>query len=61
LYDVSSFANAAGGDLIFGVADERDANGKSTGRPEAANGIAIGNMSDTIMRLDNLVRDGIKP
>jgi predicted HTH transcriptional regulator len=28
LYDVSSFANAAGGDMVFGIIDERDGSGK---------------------------------
>jgi Putative DNA-binding domain len=61
LYDVASFANAAGGDLIFGIADERDESGKSTGRAASADGIAVGNLSETVNRLENLVRDGIKP
>ena len=33
LYDVSSFANALGGDLVFGIEDEREAGGKATGLP----------------------------
>lgn len=36
LGDVTSFANMAGGDLLFGISDERDATGKSTGRPRRA-------------------------
>ena len=61
LSDVSSFANAAGGDMIFGVTDERDANGKPTGVPSSADGIALPNPSEVILRLENLVRDGIDP
>jgi hypothetical protein len=61
LYDVSSLANAAGGDLIFGIADERDADGKPMGRPASADGVQVTNLSEAIGRLDNLVRDGIKP
>ena len=61
LYDVSSFANSAGGDLIFGVSDERDANGKATGLPASAEGLNLPNASDAISRLENLVRDGIIP
>jgi hypothetical protein len=61
LYDVASFANASGGDLIFGVADERDAAGKSTGFPASAEGVVLPNPSETILRLENLVRDGIDP
>jgi hypothetical protein len=61
LYDVSSFANASGGDLVFGVADERDASGKSTGLPASAEGLNLPNISEAIARLENLIRDGITP
>jgi hypothetical protein len=40
LADVSSFANASGGDLLFGVVDKRDVDGKPTGIPESAPGVA---------------------
>jgi predicted HTH transcriptional regulator len=33
LADISSFANASGGNIIFGVSDERDENGNATGVP----------------------------
>jgi len=61
LYDVSSFANAAGGDMVFGVIDERDASGKATGLPANVEGLHIPNISDGITRLENLIRDGIDP
>jgi hypothetical protein len=61
LYDVASFANASGGDLIFGITDERDASGKSTGLPDSADGVHLSNASDMITRLENLIRDGIEP
>jgi hypothetical protein len=61
LYDVSSFANAAGGDMVFGIADERDADGKSTGLPASVEGVNLPNVSDAIARLENLLRDGIMP
>ena len=35
LSDISSFANAAGGDILFGIAEERDEDGKATGIPGA--------------------------
>ncbi len=60
LYDVSSFANALGGDLIFGITDERDADGKPTGLPASANGVAVSNLSNEIVRLENLIRDGVE-
>jgi hypothetical protein len=61
LYDVASFANASGGDLVFGITDARDATGKSTGLPDSADGVQLSNASDVVARLENLVRDGIEP
>lgn len=56
LADVSSFANASGGDLIFGIIQNRD-----TGIPEKLEGLDIENIDQEILRLDNLIRDGIAP
>jgi hypothetical protein len=61
LYDVSSFANAGGGDMIFGITDERDSDNKATGLPASAEGVTVGNVGDAIARLENLVRDGVDP
>jgi hypothetical protein len=61
LADVSSFANATGGDLLYGVKEKRDANGKTTGVPESIPGLAKLNADAEIRRLENIVRDGIKP
>jgi hypothetical protein len=61
LADVSSFANASGGDLLFGVAEARDANGKPTGIPESAPGLARINADQEIRRLESMIRDGIEP
>ena len=35
LSDVSSFANASGGDILYGIAEERDETGRTTGTPGA--------------------------
>lgn len=62
LYDISSFANAAGGDLIFGISDQRDSGGKPTGIPESANGLAgISNTSAEIARLEAILQSSIAP
>ena len=53
LADVSSFANAAGGWLIYGI-EERD------GIPVAAPGIPNTELDSEILRLENLARDGIE-
>lgn len=54
LYDVSSFANAAGGFLILGI-DE------AGGQPTAVPGIAGLDADQEILRLEQLARDGIRP
>jgi hypothetical protein len=54
LADATSFANAQGGDLIFGV---EETNGVATGVP----GIEILDLDSEILRLENLLRDAIDP
>jgi hypothetical protein len=61
LADVSSFANAGGGDLIYGIREQRDKDGKPTGIPEAAEGLAGINADGQERRLENMLRDGIDP
>src|SRR5207244_6460197 len=61
LADASSFANAGGGDLIFGVREKRDAAGKPTGIPEAAVGLAGINADAEKRRLEDMLRAGIDP
>lgn len=61
LADVSSFANASGGDLIYGVKEKRDGDGKATGEPEIACGLAGVNADVEIRRLDSIIRDSIDP
>src|SRR5215208_6271331 len=54
LYDASSFANAAGGEIFLGVAE---AKGIAVELP----GVAATEADGTILRLENLLRDGIEP
>ena len=61
LADVSSFANASGGDLLYGVEEQRDSDGKPTGLPVSVHGLAIANTDSEIRRLENIIRDGIRP
>jgi hypothetical protein len=60
LADVTAFANAAGGDMVFGIADRRE-NGKPTGIPEAVSGLAGVNFDAEILCLENMLRDGVEP
>lgn len=61
LADVSSLANAIGGDLVFGVKEARDETGKPTGTPDAIVGLDASNPDQAIQRLENVLRDGIAP
>jgi predicted HTH transcriptional regulator len=54
LADVSSFANAIGGDIIYGV-EEKD------GKAARALGLAITNADAELLRLDQMIRSGISP
>lgn len=54
LADVTSLANAQGGDVLFGV---EDAGGVASALP----GIQTGDADADILRLDNILRDGVEP
>lgn len=56
LGDVSSFANAVGGDLIYGMIEDR-----ATGLPTELRGIEADNVDQEILRLESIIRDGINP
>lgn len=54
LADVSSFANAGGGDLIYGITAEN-------GIPKSLDGLIINDIDGEILRLENMIRTGIEP
>ena len=54
LYDVSSFSNASGGDLIYGMR-ELDSTASEVV------GLSIGNANDEILRLESIIQSGIEP
>ncbi len=54
LADISSFANASGGDLIFGITE----NG---GVPQDIEGVDIENVDEEVGKYENLIRNGIEP
>lgn len=54
LADVSSFGNARGGHLLFGVAE-------TDGRPTAVTPLTIPNPDSARLRIESLARDGISP
>jgi hypothetical protein len=61
LADVCSFANLSGGDIIYGIREERDLNGRPTGTPGQIIGLSVSNSAAECTRLEALVRDGISP
>jgi hypothetical protein len=54
LADISSFANAAGGFVVYGM-QEKD------GNPIALMGLQIADVDGEKLRLENMIRDGISP
>lgn len=54
LADVSSFANAAGGDLIYGIT-------AADGVPREVCGLPECNGERDLLRLDSIIRDGLAP
>jgi predicted HTH transcriptional regulator len=61
LADVSSFANALGGDIIYGIKEERNGEGKKTGRAEETIGIENMTNDEATLRIENIIRDGLSP
>lgn len=55
LYDISSFANASGGDIVFGISE-----GDEKGLPVSVDGID-GNIDEQCRKIESLVRDCISP
>lgn len=60
LADVTSFANAGGGAIVFGIAEEKDAAGKNTGIPDAIIGLAD-NIDLETLRLEQWLQSGVEP
>lgn len=56
LADISSFANASGGDIIYGITENRD-----DGTPQELVGLDIDNIDDLKGKIEGLIRDGTEP
>ncbi len=60
LSDVAAFANASGGELVFGIEEEL-IEGKRTGIPKDYVDLKIKSADETTRRLQDLIRRGIEP
>ena len=56
LADVTSFANASGGDLIFGIEEDT-----TTREPGSLAGLEVESIDNERTRLDNIIRTGVDP
>jgi len=54
--DISSFANAFGGDIIFGIAEDPE-----TRVPKELKGLDLESPDEQIATLSNMIKDGIEP
>jgi len=54
LRDVSSFANTAGGDIFFGIAETK-------GKPVRIDGLAVPDTDKLTSTLEQMIRDGLEP
>ncbi|MCB2225580.1 MAG: ATP-binding protein [Desulfarculaceae bacterium] len=57
---VSSLANSAGGDIVYGIVEAQE-NGKNSGKPEDAIGVEAGNADQTKLQLQQVIRVGVEP
>lgn len=58
-YDITSFANTAGGELIFGIREKQE-NGVNMGEPEAIAPLAT-SLDQDILRLEQILQSNIEP
>jgi hypothetical protein len=56
LAEVSSLANTSGGDIVYGMTEDRE-----TGKPKSLEGLDITNYDQEKLRLENMMRMGIQP
>jgi len=61
LADVSSFANASGGDILFGISDEKGEDGNATGIPSEIVGLTVSNAGTECNRIEQLIQTGLQP
>lgn len=61
LAELTGFANTGGGDIIYGLSELRDEEGKQTGYFNEIRGIEIVNLEQLKQQIENILRDTVKP
>jgi hypothetical protein len=61
LADISSFANSSGGDVIYGIKEARNKEGKRNGEPEMVVPLQGVTADEAKLHIENLIRTGIQP
>jgi hypothetical protein len=61
LYDIAAMANAAGGDILYGIADRKGEDKQNTGIADRVAGMKLSNLQTETTRLSQWIRDGIAP
>ncbi len=61
LADVSSFANARGGDIVYGIVDKKDESGQNTGEAGDIEHLKDQTPDKLIQKLEQQIREGISP
>jgi len=61
LADVSSFANARGGEIVYGISPKVDPTGKKTGEPADVVAITGSTADEAKLRLEEMIRQGVAP
>jgi hypothetical protein len=61
LFDIAAMANSAGGDIVYGIVERRGEDQNATGIAQSLMGLKLTNVQDEIIRLSNLIKDGIAP
>lgn len=59
--DAAALANTGGGDIIFGVRESRDEDGRATGVPGQIVGLGDVNVDQAVLRLEDILRQGVLP
>lgn len=61
LSQVAAMANAAGGDIIYGISERKGADSQNTGIADKFSGMKIENFGKVTESFSNLIRSGIEP